>query len=138
MVYNDFGDRLRLLREKMGLSQGHFAELGGVKRLTQHLYEQNARVPDLTYLAKLSLAGADVRFLLEPILGTPSVAGSVPSTPRLLAALFRAVDEHLVDDQGRPASAHTREKMFLALAEAAARGEISADSLNPVPTAKRA
>lgn len=135
---SDFGDRLRSLRERMGLSQGQFAELGGVKRLTQHLYEQNARVPDLTYLAKLSLAGVDVRFLLEPILGTPSVVGGIPPTRRLLAALFRAVDEYVVDDQGRPATSHEREEMFLALAEAAAHGAPPADGRDLVPTAKRA
>jgi transcriptional regulator with XRE-family HTH domain len=41
-----FGRRLREARDRLRLTQQQFAELGGVKRVSQHLYEQDAGVPD--------------------------------------------------------------------------------------------
>lgn len=47
-----FGSRLRQERDRLRLTQEKFAELGGVKRVSQHLYEQDVRVPDINYLIR--------------------------------------------------------------------------------------
>jgi transcriptional regulator with XRE-family HTH domain len=64
MSTESFGHRLRRERDRLGLTQDDFGRLGGVKRLTQYLYEQDSRVPDLRYLMRLAEAGVDVVYLL--------------------------------------------------------------------------
>ncbi len=60
----EFGRRLKSERERLGMTQPQFAELGGIKRATQHLYEQNVSSPDIEYLLKLDANGVDVIYLL--------------------------------------------------------------------------
>ncbi len=48
-----FGERLRLARERTGLSQGDFGILGGVTKSSQYLYESGERLPDVDYLHRL-------------------------------------------------------------------------------------
>ncbi|WP_134163314.1 helix-turn-helix domain-containing protein [Pseudomonas citronellolis] len=61
---NSFGDRLRLERERLGLSQEALGEIGGVKKLAQINYEKGKRHPDSEYLAAIAGAGVDVLYLL--------------------------------------------------------------------------
>ncbi len=61
---NDFGSRLREERLKLGITQEKFAELGGVKKLTQITYEQGKRYPDVRYLMAVGESGVDVCYLL--------------------------------------------------------------------------
>jgi len=58
------GDRLRAERQKLRLSQTAFAELGGVGKTTQVLYESGQRVPDANYLAAVAAHGVDVLFVV--------------------------------------------------------------------------
>ncbi|WP_080762412.1 helix-turn-helix domain-containing protein [Chromobacterium violaceum] len=58
------GDRLREERERLGLNQTDFAALGGVGRKSQFNYEESERQPDAAYLAAISVAGADVLYIL--------------------------------------------------------------------------
>ncbi|MBS1770551.1 MAG: helix-turn-helix transcriptional regulator [Acidobacteria bacterium] len=105
-----FGARLKTVREKLRLTQEQFAELGGVKRVSQHLYEQNARVPDLNYFLKLREHDVDIGFL---ILGTTSVPkGERSLTVSLAGAAFRAVDEFARDDDGELLPCRERERFF--------------------------
>lgn len=46
------------------MSQPTFAEIGGVTKKTQMLYENGERVPDAEYLAALAQAGLDVLYVL--------------------------------------------------------------------------
>lgn len=62
---NDFGARLREKRESLGLSQEAFAEMMGVRRLSQINYESGKREPPLSYLKALQKAGIDVPYLLD-------------------------------------------------------------------------
>lgn len=62
---NDFGARLRQKRESLGLSQEAFAEMMGVRRLSQINYESGKREPPLSYLRALKKAGIDVPYLLD-------------------------------------------------------------------------
>lgn len=60
----DFGDRLRRERERLGLSQSRFAQLGRVGRHSQIRYETSDRVPDALYLSALAGVGVDVHYLV--------------------------------------------------------------------------
>lgn len=61
---NEFNDRLKLERKRLGLSQDKFATLGGVTRDTQMNYENGSRKPDSAFLEAVARAGVDVLFLL--------------------------------------------------------------------------
>lgn len=61
-----FGSRLREERERLGLSQAQFAEVGGVARTTQNIYESDIRSPDVAYLGKLRDIGVDASYLGFP------------------------------------------------------------------------
>lgn len=70
-IVNDFmgtnlliGERLRVEREKLGLSQEAFGKAGGVGRKTQFNYESGERAPDALYLSLLAELGVDVHFVL--------------------------------------------------------------------------
>jgi transcriptional regulator with XRE-family HTH domain len=123
----EFGKRLKAERERLGLTQPQFAELGGVKRATQHLYEQDATCPDVDYLLRLDKAGVDVVFLLfgETRKGVGSAGISV--APEMLSQIFRAVDEFGTDDVGHALSPGVREKFFLMLTAAVTQGGANAN-----------
>lgn len=60
----ELNERLRKIRNDMGLTQADFAELGGVKVLAQTNYERGMRVPSLEYLLKLKESGVDINFII--------------------------------------------------------------------------
>lgn len=64
MVMMELNERLRKVRNDMGLTQVDFAELGGVKVLAQTNYERGLRVPSLEYLLKLKEAGVDINYII--------------------------------------------------------------------------
>lgn len=109
------------------MTQPQFAELGGIKRATQHLYEQNASSPDIEYLLKLDANGVDVIYLLfgESRRGVSSAGHSI--SPEVLSQIFLAVDEYATDENGRPLSRAMREKFFLMLTAAVYQGGANAD-----------
>lgn len=55
-----FGNKLKAERQRLGLSQAAFGELGGVSKVTQAAYESDSTRPDIKYLAKLADTGVDV------------------------------------------------------------------------------
>lgn len=106
-----FATRLRAERGRLKLTQQQFAELGGVKRLSQHLYEQDVRVPDVNYLLRLQKHDVDVAFL---VFGKPAILTGLESGPplELLISAFRAVDEFARDVFGQPLPLPERERFF--------------------------
>ena len=50
---NNIGERLREERERLGLTQAEFGEIGGVKKLAQFNYEKNERRPSASYFDNL-------------------------------------------------------------------------------------
>lgn len=58
------GLRLREERERLGLNQEGFGELGGVRKQAQLLYEKDERKPDSEYLAAIAEGGVDVLYVL--------------------------------------------------------------------------
>lgn len=106
----NFGGRLRQERERLRLTQEKFAEMGGVKRVSQHLYEQDVRVPDITYLTRLKEGGVDVWFLID---GTHLQVRADSSVPKsIYVSAFRAVDELALDADGQPLPLAERERLF--------------------------
>lgn len=61
----DFSERIKAERNRLGLSQGDFADKCGVSKRTQASYEAGISCPDLRYLAAAEEAGADVPFLVN-------------------------------------------------------------------------
>lgn len=57
--------RIRVERERLGLTQATFAEMAGIGRATQIFYENNDRNPDTAYFEKLSEHGIDIIYLLS-------------------------------------------------------------------------
>lgn len=58
------GERLREERQRLDMSQTVFAEIGGVTKKTQMLYESGDRSPDAAYLASVTTAGVDALYVL--------------------------------------------------------------------------
>jgi transcriptional regulator with XRE-family HTH domain len=63
------GSRLRKERERLGLSQRAFGEIGGVEANAQGKYESGDRAPKADYLAAIAAKGVDILFVLT---GTPT------------------------------------------------------------------
>lgn len=109
----DFGKRLREERARLGLSQQAFAELGGVKRVSQLLYEQGDRVPDVLYLDNLKKHGVDVPYLL---FGQRSIGATgnrqLVFSPQLLTDIYDVVEEFARDEYGEPLPAKEKRRLF--------------------------
>ncbi|KGS14834.1 MULTISPECIES: helix-turn-helix domain-containing protein [Pseudomonas syringae group] len=58
------GYRLRKERERLGLSQRSFGEIGGVEANAQGKYENGDRAPKADYLAAVAAKGVDVLYVL--------------------------------------------------------------------------
>ncbi|WP_268796497.1 helix-turn-helix domain-containing protein [Pseudomonas huanghezhanensis] len=58
------GVRLKEERERLGLSQKAFGEIGGVEANAQGKYENGHRAPKADYLAAVAGAGVDVLYVL--------------------------------------------------------------------------
>ncbi len=63
------GFRLRKERERLGLSQRAFGEIGGVEANAQGKYESGERAPKADYLAAVAAKGVDVLYVIT---GTPT------------------------------------------------------------------
>ncbi|KAA6177269.1 helix-turn-helix domain-containing protein [Pseudomonas veronii] len=63
------GLRLRQERERLGLSQKNFGEIGGVEANAQGKYENGGRAPKADYLSRVAAKGVDILYVLT---GTPT------------------------------------------------------------------
>lgn len=127
-----FERRLKEERERLGLTQAEFAELGGVKRVSQHLYEQGDRHPDVEYLEALIKNQVDVEYLLfgqrfERFGQTQRLDFS----PQLLSDIYRVVDEFARDEYGEllPLEERLRLFQFLSAALSGSKSEHDASEL---------
>jgi transcriptional regulator with XRE-family HTH domain len=122
-----FGHRLRLERERLSLTQAELGARGGVKKLAQHLYESDARVPSAQYLVGLRDAGVDVTFVL---FGVPSEARQGPPAvldQALLDRVYENVEKFGVDAHGNPLPVRERSRLFGFLYAVAANAGQDAD-----------
>lgn len=63
-MVSKFSDRLREERQRLGLTQKEFGELGGVTRLAQWKYEHGENSPSIDYVANLKNHAVDVIYLI--------------------------------------------------------------------------
>lgn len=63
------GSRLRQERERLGLSQKVFGEIGGVEANAQGKYENGSRSPKADYLSRVAKKGVDILYVLT---GSPA------------------------------------------------------------------
>lgn len=115
-----FSSRLRVERARLGLTQEQFASLGGVKRASQHMYEQSERVPDIHYLQRLSEHQIDVVHLLLGQKVPSSDAGQLILSGGLLSDIYCVVDEFGRDVAGDLLPLQDRLKLFQFLCAAVA------------------
>ena len=85
---DEFGERLKRERSRLGLSQVEFAALGGVKQRAQFQYEKGMRRPNSDYLGALAASGVDVWYVLTGEKGARLESGE---EQRIIAA-FRDLD----------------------------------------------
>ncbi len=83
-------ERLRKVRNDLGITQADFAKLGGVKVLAQANYERGVRVPSLEYLLKLKEEGLDVHYIM---FGEEVDAGELTSLEHKLLFAYQNATE---------------------------------------------
>lgn len=59
-----YGERLKLERLRLNLTQAQMAYAGGVKRQAQGFYERDVTLPRAPYLAAITLLGVDVLYII--------------------------------------------------------------------------
>ncbi|MEX5623959.1 helix-turn-helix transcriptional regulator, partial [Pseudomonas syringae] len=60
---NGIGPRLREERERLGMTQRVFGDIGGVEPNAQGKYESGERTPRVDYLAALAVRGVDALYV---------------------------------------------------------------------------
>ena len=83
------GLRLRQERERLGLSQKVFGEIGGVEANAQGKYESGGRSPKADYLSRVAQRGVDLLYVLTGM-----------ATPLQLENLSRIEEKVLGDYRG--------------------------------------
>ncbi|QXH43800.1 helix-turn-helix domain-containing protein [Pseudomonas sessilinigenes] len=84
------GLRLRQERERLGLSQRVFGEIGGVEANAQGKYESGDRAPKADYLSRVAAKGVDVLYVLTSE-RTPVVAGRLSQMEEQVLDCYRAL-----------------------------------------------
>ncbi|MCE5979320.1 helix-turn-helix domain-containing protein [Pseudomonas sp. JR33AA] len=92
---NGIGPRLREERERLGMTQRVFGDIGGVEPNAQGKYESGERTPRLDYLAALAARGVDALYVLSG-LRTPAAREGLNTDESALLAAFRQLRS---DDQ---------------------------------------
>ncbi|MBC3481572.1 helix-turn-helix domain-containing protein [Pseudomonas sp. P1B16] len=92
---NGFGPRLREERERLGMTQRVFGDIGGVEPNAQGKYESGERTPRADYLAALAAQGMDALYVLSGV-RTPAPLGNLTQDEADLLGAFRQLP---VDDQ---------------------------------------
>ena len=85
---NGFGPRLREERERLGMTQRVFGDIGGVEPNAQGKYESGERTPRADYLAALANRGVDALYVLSGE-RTPAPLESLTADETGLLGAFR-------------------------------------------------
>ena len=85
---NEVGPRLREERERLGMTQRGFGDIGGVEPNAQGKYESGERTPRLDYLAALAARGVDALYVLSGV-RTPAPLNSLTADETGLLGAFR-------------------------------------------------
>ncbi len=84
------GFRLRVERERLGVSQEVVAGWAGVKKLTQLQYENDRTAPSAAYLTAVAEHGIDVLYVLG--VSTPTARGSLAPAQQQVLNRYDAAD----------------------------------------------
>ncbi|MDH1571851.1 helix-turn-helix domain-containing protein [Pseudomonas sp. GD03746] len=103
---NGLGPRLREERERLGMTQRVFGDIGGVEPNAQGKYESGERTPRVDYLAALAARGVDALYVLSGV-RTPAPLESLTADETGLVAAFRRL---AADDKA--AFAHLLERLM--------------------------
>lgn len=114
------GDRLKEVRERLGLSQHSFGQVGGINRMTQGRYESGVNHPGVDYLYLLQQSGVDVTYVLT---GTAEAEISIVYSAEELAKVMAWVDD-LSAKHNIPLSPHERVQTSLRLYRKLVKGEL--------------
>ncbi|NDP58037.1 MAG: helix-turn-helix transcriptional regulator [Oxalobacteraceae bacterium] len=106
------GERLREERESLNLNQESFAQLAKATRQTQSNYEKGSRSPDTEYLYAISLAGADIQYIITGMRTTPAA----PVDTDLLRQVIEGV-EYALDNNNLTLSTVYKSKLIALLYE---------------------
>ncbi|MFV3402375.1 MULTISPECIES: helix-turn-helix domain-containing protein [Pseudomonas] len=87
-----FGPRLREERERLGLTQRVFGDIGGVEPNAQGKYESGERTPRMDYLAAVAARGVDALYVLTGF-HTPAPLDSLSAEEDHLLGAFRRLPD---------------------------------------------
>lgn len=85
-------ERLKEVRDALGLSQQAMADQLGVSLRSQQNYEAGKRTPDAEYLAALAEKDVDIQYVLtgrRSVAGTASATAELPPGEQLLLEAYR-------------------------------------------------
>ncbi|CAM4041630.1 Helix-turn-helix domain protein [compost metagenome] len=85
---NGIGSRIREERERLGLTQRAFGDIGGVEPNAQGKYESGERTPKADYLAAVAARGVDALYVLSGV-HTPVEHSSLSAEEEQLLGSFR-------------------------------------------------
>jgi len=95
------GKRIKRERELLNISQVDFAEIGGVSRATQYLYECGDRVPSIQYLLNILKAGADLQRVLYDETSRRAHNDIIHISTKTHKEILNLVDTYARDEKGR-------------------------------------
>ncbi|RQQ73117.1 XRE family transcriptional regulator [Burkholderia stagnalis] len=84
----NFGERLKAERKRLGLKQAELADRAGTTNVAQSRYESGDRSPDWEYLSAVARAGVDVLYVLTGKRNTSELSGD----EEVLVAGYRSLD----------------------------------------------
>ena len=85
----NFGERIKIERERKGLSVEDFGAMGGVSITAQYNYEKGKRKPDIDYLYNISRIGCDIQYIVTGV----SSSTNITSKEAMILDLFRTAEE---------------------------------------------
>jgi transcriptional regulator with XRE-family HTH domain len=125
-----FRARLREERERLGYNQKEFAELAGIKRASQYLYENDDEsAPNARYFDAIQAMGVDLHYLFFEQRGG---ARNYSLNPDTVSQIYRIVDEIARDERGKLLPLDARLKFFnllCAVYSGKAKEEIDLDNV---------
>ena len=86
------GSRLRKERERLGLSQKIFGEIGGVEANAQGKYENGDRAPKANYLSRVAERGVDVLYVLTGT-RTPTLVDNLTQLEEKVLVNYRVLQK---------------------------------------------
>lgn len=119
--------RLRKERERLGMTQEEFGDLGGVKRNAQKNYELGDRFPNAKYLSALAEHGVDVAYVLTGVRSLNTQA-LTPAQEALFYQCVQDVEDWLAKNK-KTLSDQQIVKVSLQYYQARAKQEIDNDQV---------